>query len=457
VSAQPGRLGVVDDDPLLLDQLTWALKGRFELFKGADAVQGLALAEHDPDVFLLDLRLPPSNEAEEGLKLVAALHQRCPEASIVVMTGEVDRRLAQKAVELGAFDVFRKPFDTAELVLVLTRALERRRLVGENRTLREEMLKKRSFGGLVGASAGMRALFSAIGKVAPSDATVLVYGESGTGKELVAEAIHRGSRRAHGPFVVVNSSALPESLAESELFGHERGAFTGAVAARSGRFEMAHRGTLFLDEVATLSPAVQAKLLRVLERREFERVGGSKTISVDIRLIAATNEDLKARAAKGEFREDLYYRLCTVVLTIPPLRERREDLPLLVDHFAGDAARRHGRPAKSFSPEALAVLAAHPFRGNVRELGHLVEMLTLMVEDDVILPDHLPGAVGTTEPPGTEAALPDGLPLAEAVARYEEGLLRRAIEKAGGVKARAAAALGLDANQMKYLCRKYRL
>jgi two-component system response regulator AtoC len=457
VSAQPGRLGVVDDDPLLLDQLTWALKGRFELFKGADAVQGLALAEHDPDVFLLDLRLPPSNEAEEGLKLVAALHQRCPEASIVVMTGEADRRLAQKAVELGAFDVFRKPFDTAELVLVLTRALERRRLVGENRTLREEMLKKRSFGGLVGASAGMRALFSAIGKVAPSDATVLVYGESGTGKELVAEAIHRGSRRAHGPFVVVNSSALPESLAESELFGHERGAFTGAVAARSGRFEMAHRGTLFLDEVATLSPAVQAKLLRVLERREFERVGGSKTISVDIRLIAATNEDLKARAAKGEFREDLYYRLCTVVLTIPPLRERREDLPLLVDHFAGDAARRHGRPAKSFSPEALAVLAAHPFRGNVRELGHLVEMLTLMVEDDVILPDHLPGAVGTTEPPGTEAALPDGLPLAEAVARYKEELLRRAIEKAGGVKARAAAALGLDANQMKYLCRKYRL
>ena len=453
----PGRLAVVEDDPVLLDQLTWALKGRFDLFKGSDAVQGLALAEHDPDVFLVDLRLPPSNEAEEGLKLVSALHQRRPEASIVVMTGEADRRLAQKAVELGAFDVFRKPFDTAELVLVLTRALERRRLVGENRALREEMLKKRSFGGLVGETPGMRALFAAIGKVAPTDATVLIYGESGTGKELVAEAIHRGSRRAHGPFVVVNSSALPEGLAESELFGHERGAFTGAVAARSGRFEMAHRGTLFLDEVATLSPAVQAKLLRVLERHEFERVGGSKTISVDIRLIAATNENLMERAAKGAFREDLYYRLCTVVLTIPPLRERREDLPLLVEHFAGDAARRHGRPAKSFSPEALAVLAAHPFRGNVRELGHLVEMLTLMVEDGVILPAHLPGAIGVTEPPRPEAALPDGLPLGEAVARYEEELLRRAIEKADGVKSRAATALGLDANQMKYLCRKYRL
>jgi DNA-binding NtrC family response regulator len=455
---EPGRLAVVDDDPLLLDQLTWALKGRFEIFKGSDAVEGLALAGHDPDVFLLDLRLPPSNEVEEGLKLISELHQRCPEASIVVMTGEADRRLAQRSVELGAFDVFRKPFDTAELLLVLTRALERSRLVGENRALREEMLKKRSFGGLVGASVGMRALFSAIGKVAPSDATVLVCGESGTGKELVAEAIHRGSRRAQGPFVIVNSSALPESLAESELFGHERGAFTGAVAMRSGRFEMAHRGTLFLDEVATLSAAVQAKLLRVLEKREFERVGGSKTISVDIRLIAATNEDLKARAAKGEFREDLYYRLSTVVLTIPPLRERREDLPLLTEHFLGATAQRYGRPSKSFSPAAFEALMRHPFRGNVRELQHLIEMLTLMVEDDVILPTHLPGSLVSPEPLRMAAAFPEGLSsLGEAVARYEEELIRRAIEKAGGVKARAAESLGLDANQMKYLCRKYRL
>ncbi|MGE5347556.1 MAG: sigma-54-dependent transcriptional regulator [Acidithiobacillales bacterium] len=454
---ESGHLAIVEDDAALLDQLTWAVKGRFELFKASDAPQGLLLAAHDPDVFLLDLRLPPSNEAEEGLRLVAELHRRCPDASIVVMTGEADRRLAQKAVELGAFDVFRKPFDTAELVLVLSRALERRRLVSENRTLREEMLRRRSFGGLVGDSAGMRSLFASIDKVAPSDATVLVCGESGTGKELVAEAIHRGSRRAEGPFVVVNSSALPESLAESELFGHERGAFTGAVAARSGRFEMAHRGTLFLDEVATLSPAVQAKLLRVLEKREFERVGGSRTISVDIRLIAATNEDLRLRAEKGDFREDLYFRLSTVVLTIPPLRERREDIPLLVEHFTAAAARRHGRPPKRFSPAALEVLSKHPFRGNVRELGHLAEMLTLMVEDDVILPAHLPTAVGAAEAPRAAPAPEEGLPLTRAVARYEEELLRRAIEKAGGVKARAAEVLGLDTNQMKYLCRKYRL
>jgi len=454
---ESGRLAIVEDDAALLDQLTWALKGRFELFKASDAPQGLSLAEHDPDVFLVDLRLPPSNEPQEGLNLVAALHQCRPDASIVVMTGETDRRLAQKAVELGAFDVFRKPFDTAELILVLTRAVERRRLVGENRSLREEMLRRRSFGGLVGSSAGMLALFAAIEKVAPSDATVLICGESGTGKELVAEAIHRGSRRVQGPFVVVNSSALPEGLAESELFGHERGAFTGAVAMRSGRFELAHRGTLFLDEVATLSPAVQAKLLRVLERREFERVGGTKTISVDIRLIAATNEDLKRRAERGEFREDLYYRLNTVVLTIPPLRERREDLPLLLEHFSAAAAKRHGRPAKIFSPATHEALAAHSFRGNVRELEHLVEMLTLMVEDDVILPAHLPGAVRAPDASPAVSFVPSGLPLAEAVARYEEELLRRAIEKAAGVKARAAESLGLDANQMKYLCRKYRL
>ncbi len=456
---ESGRIAVIEDDAALLDQLCWSLKGRFEVLRATDADQGLLLAEQDPDVYLVDLRLPPTNEAEEGLKLVATLHERRPEASIVVMTGESDRRLARKAVELGAFDLFRKPFDAAELILVLSHALERRRLRTENKALREEMLKRRSFEGLVGESPGMRALFSAIEKVAPTDATVLVCGESGTGKELVAEAIHRGSRRSGGPFVPVHGSALAESLAESELFGHEKGAFTGAVAARAGRFELAHRGTLFLDEVSTLSPALQAKLLRVLERREFERVGGTKTIAVDLRLIAATNEDLKHRAEKGDFREDLYFRLSTVVLTIPPLRERREDLPLLLEHFAAAAGRRNGRIPKRFSSDALEALRNHSFRGNVRELEHLVEMLTLMVEEDVVLPRHLPGALGTSAQATSAGGVfaEEGLPFAEAVARFEKRLIRTAIERAGGVKVRAAEALGLDANQMKYLCRKYRV
>jgi len=444
-----GRLAVVEDDSLLLDQLVWALRERFEVHSARDAVEGLRLAELEPDVYLLDLRLPPSGEAEEGLRLLQAIRQRQPDATVVVMTAEKERRWALKAIEMGAFDFFRKPFEKSDLLHVLGRAMERHRILAENRALKEDVFRRESYGGLVGESPGMRALFALIEKVAPTDATVLVTGESGTGKELVAEAIHRGSPRKAGPFVAVNSSALTETLAESELFGHERGAFTGAVASRAGRFELAHGGTLFLDEVATLSPAVQAKLLRVLERHDFERVGGTKTIHVDIRLVAATNEDLEQRVAAGTFRNDLFYRLNTVTLRIPPLRERREDVPLLVDFFAARAAARHGRDPKTFSPAAFETLARHPFHGNVRELEHLVEMLTL------IGPEHLPGTLSRAS--GAGEPVPPGLSFAISVKRFEKELVSQAIARAGGVKARAAEALGLDANQMKYLCRKHRL
>jgi DNA-binding NtrC family response regulator len=452
VSGREGRLAIVEDDRLLLDQLVFALKGAFDVVTAPDAVAGLALVAREPDLFLIDLRLPPSREAEEGLGLLAAIRSKRPEAAVVVMTGETDRRYALKAVELGAFDFFRKPVEKADLLFVLGRALERARLLAENRALKDEILGGRSFDGLVGASAPMRALFAKIGRVAPSDATVLLQGESGTGKELVAEAIHRGSPRKGGPFVAVNGSALPESLAESELFGHEKGAFTGAAEARTGKFELASGGTLFLDEVATLTPAIQAKLLRVLEGRTFERVGGNRTVTVDIRLIAAANEDLARLVAKGGFREDLFYRINTVVLELPPLRERRDDIPLLVEFFAIRAARRHGRPAKAFTPEALEAMKARPYPGNVRELEHLVEMLTLMVEEDAILPGHLPPSG-----PGAAGGGAGELPLAAAVARFEKELLVRTIARTGGVKARAAQALGLDPNQMKYLCRKYGL
>jgi DNA-binding NtrC family response regulator len=452
VTPPAGRLAIVEDDRPLLEQLVFALKGTFDVVTAPDAVAGLALLARAPDLFLIDLRLPPSREPQEGLDLLAAIRAKRPGAVVVVMTGEADRTYARRAVELGAFDFFRKPFEKADLLLVLNRALERARLLAENEALREEIVSGRSFGALVGGSPPMRELFAKILRVAPTDATVLLQGESGTGKELVAEAIHRGSPRKAGPFVAVNGSALPESLAESELFGHEKGAFTGAAEARAGKFELAHGGTLFLDEVSTLTPAIQAKLLRVLESRSFERVGGNRTIAVDIRLVAAANEDLGRLAAKGAFREDLYYRVNTVVLDLPPLRERKDDVPLLVEFFATRAARRHGRPLKTFTPAALEAMQTRPFPGNVRELEHLVEMLTLMVEEDAILPAHLP-------PPlhgGSEAADP-GLPLAAAVARYEKELLVRAIARAGGVKARAAQALGLDVNQMKYLCRKYGL
>lgn len=450
-----GRLVIAEDDRLLADQLSWALRGKFEVSLAADALQARERIGTEPDLFLFDLRLPPSCEPEEGLGLLQEVRQRCPEAAVVIMTGERDRKYALRAIELGASDFFRKPVDAAELQFVLARALDRQRLLRENRELREGMFSLGKFGKLVGRSAPMRALYQAIRRVAASDATVLIEGESGTGKELVAQSLHSESPRANGPFVAVNGSALPETLAESELFGHEKGSFTGAVASRPGKFELAHGGTLFLDEVATLSPGVQAKLLRAIETRQIERVGGRKPIPVDIRLIAASNEQLAARVAAGTFRQDLLFRLNTVTLQLPPLRERLEDLPLLVEFFASRAATRHGRGVKVFSTEALAALARHQWPGNVRELEHLVEMVTLMVEGNEVMPEHLPASFGQGSASPVSSAEP--LPFHEAVAAFEKELLRQAISQAGGVKNTAARSLGLDTNQMKYLCRKHQL
>jgi len=454
-----GRVAIVEDDRALLDQIRWALKSSWDVSAAEDATAGLALLAEEPDLFLIDLRLPPSREPREGLDLLRAIRERRPDLPVVVMTGERERGHALKAVELGAYDFFRKPVNPAELGVILGRALERARLVAENRALRDEMSARHSLGPIVGTSAPMRKLFREIEKVAASDATVLITGQSGTGKELVAQSLHRGSPRASAPFVAVNSSALPETLAESELFGHEKGAFTGAVSSRPGKFELAHRGTLFLDEAATLTPAVQAKLLRVLESRKFERVGGNRTVSVDIRLLVATNEDLEKRVAAGTFREDLYYRLNTVVLRIPPLRERPGDIPLLVDYFREKWGKHHGRAPRRFSPAALEALVKHDWPGNVRELEHMVEMLTLMVEAEEVTADDLPGTftrdAGKAGRPVEATASNESLP--EAVARFERDMVSAAISRADGVKARAARNLGIDTNQMRYLCRKYGL
>jgi DNA-binding NtrC family response regulator len=452
-----GRLAIIEDDPVLLDQLRWALKSKFEIQTASNGVDGAALIESGPECFLIDLRLPPSNEPREGLDLLRTIRSRAPESAVIVMTGEKDRRFALKAIEHGAYDFFRKPIDPAELALIVGRALERQRLLAENRALRDDVLGRASFGNLVGASPAMRALFRSIEKVAPADTTVLIVGESGTGKELVAESIHRTSARASRPFIAVNSSALPEGLAESELFGHEKGSFTGATAARPGKFELAHGGTLFLDEAATLSAPVQAKLLRVLESRKFERVGGTRTISVDIRLLVATNEDLVARVAAGTFREDLFYRLNTVVLKIPPLRDRGEDVLLLADAFVARWAAHHRKKPKILSPQVRDAFRANRWPGNVRELEHLIEMLTLMADEEEILIDHLPGPFRSVPRPDAPPAPPPSLPLHEAVEAFEREMLVRAISVAAGVKAKAARSLGLDQNQMKYLCRKHRL
>jgi two-component system response regulator AtoC len=451
-----GRLAIVEDDPVLLEQLHWALKGKFDVQTAGNGVDGAALIDSAPECFLIDLRLPPSNQPQEGLELLREIRRRAPEATVIVMTGEKDRRYALKAIEDGAYDFFRKPVDPSELALILGRALERQRLIAENRVLKEDVLARETFGNLVGASKPMRSLFERIEKVAPADTTVLIAGESGTGKELVAASIHRMSTRASKPFIAVNSSALPEGLAESELFGHEKGSFTGATAARPGKFELAHGGTLFLDEAATISAAVQAKLLRALESRKFERVGGTRTISVDIRLLVATNEDLSAMVSAGTFREDLFYRLNTVVLTIPPLRDRGDDVFLLVDAFLERWAAHHRKKRKTLSPQVRDAFRAYRWPGNVRELDHLIEMLTLMTDEEEIRVDHLPGIFRAAAPLEVMAAPPE-LPLPEAVSRFEREMLVRAISAASGVKAKAARSLGIDQNQMKYLCRKFGL
>jgi two-component system response regulator HydG len=461
VGAAPrlGRIVIVEDDAALLEQLTWALKGNFAVSGARDATHGKALCESDPDLYLFDMRLPPSNQVQEGLELLRHVRRRDPDATVVMMSGEGERGDALRAVALGAFDFFQKPIDTAELLVILNRALERRRLIVENRELRlsasDPALNPVAAGGLVGDSPPMRRLRVDIQKVAATDATVLLLGESGTGKELVARSIHAGGPRRDRPFVAVNASAFPDSLAEAELFGHEKGAFTGAVGSRPGRFELAHGGTLFLDEIGTLSAAVQSKLLRVLENREVERLGGRRTIPVDFRLISATNEDLEARVSAGTFREDLYYRIHTVPIRIPPLRERGGDIRLLAEHFVKQFAGRHGRGAKRLSAEALRRLEAHGWRGNVRELQHVVEMLVLFSDAEIIDEADLPRALRPAPVSAAPPSAPKGF--AEAVEAYERALLAEAIAAAGGVKAEAARRLGLDANQIKYLSRKFGL
>jgi DNA-binding NtrC family response regulator len=449
-----GRVLIVEDDRELLEQLKWTLKGHFSVTGVGDAAKARELLGSEPDLYLFDLRLPPSGRVEEGLDLLREARRRDPDATVVMMSAEEDRQVALRSIDLGAFDFFRKPIDSAEMIVILKRAFERRRLVKENREWKEAARGARSFDKLVGSSPAMKRLFVEVEKVAPTDATILLQGESGTGKELVAHAIHDRSARRARAFIAVNVSALPETLAESELFGHEKGAFTGAVASRPGRFELAHGGTLFLDEIGTLSPAVQAKLLRALESREIERVGGRRSIPVDFRLISATNEDLEARVAAGTFREDLLYRINTIQIDIPPLRARTGDVALLAQHFLTKYCARHGR-RRSFEPAVLARLEAHPWRGNVRELEHAVEALVLFSETDVIGLADLPRALRSRE--SATAVLTTTGSFAEAVSDYERRLLADAIAQAGGVKAEAARKLGLDPNQIKYLCRKYGL
>jgi two-component system response regulator HydG len=424
-----------------------------------DAPQALqALAKSDFDVVVTDYKLPGG----DGLTILRQVKERRPECEVMVITAYGTIELAVEAMQAGAADFITKPFSPEELRVKLEKLFERlwerrelRRLSEENLYLREEMEDRFHFGEIIGRSAPMQAVFRTIEKVAPQDSTVIIYGESGTGKELVARAVHRASPRRDGPFVRVNCGALTESLLESELFGHERGAFTGAVKRKKGRFELAHRGTIFLDEIGDISHALQVKLLRVLQEREFERVGGEETVSVDVRVIAATHKELRAEVAAGHFRDDLYYRLHIIPIYLPPLRQRREDIPVLVEHFISRLAVELRKPNLRIAPEAVEQLQNYDWPGNIRELENVLERAAVLCEGDTITALDLP-VLGRTG--GRVVELPNQeYNLNEVLESVERQLIERALAHANGVKAEAARLLGIKSSALYYKLEKYGL
>jgi DNA-binding NtrC family response regulator len=409
---------------------------------GSEALE--ALSDGPYSIVLTDLKMPHMS----GMELIEEVQKRRLPVVVIVMTGHGSIDEAVQAMRLGATDFLTKPIDFEHLRLIIQRALRERALHDEVATLREQLHERFAFHHILSKSPKMLGVFELIGDVAQSDATVLIEGETGTGKELVARAVHHASAVRTGPFVAVNCAAVPETLLESELFGHEKGSFTGATGQRKGRFELAHGGTIFLDEVGDVPAAMQAKLLRVLQERGFERVGGSQTVEVDVRVITATNRSLQAMVQEAKFREDLYYRLNVVKIHLPPLRERREDIPLLVGHFLQKYARPGAAP-KQMAPPAMEALLRYQWPGNVRQLENAVERGCVTARDEIIGPRNLPSEIVTPSGRSRAVVHPDlSQPLAAQIpnvlAAFEERYLRRALRKARGSLARTARIAGLS-------------
>ena len=465
---------VVDDEPRILESLGRLLEREgFRAFLAKDGTQAEAILEREPAIglVLLDVALP----GEDGLALLARWVEGRPDLAVILMSGHGTIEMAVQATKLGAYDFLEKPLSSDKVLVTLRNADRRLRLERENQSLRESAGLVRS---LVGRSRAIETLLSQIALAAPTTATVLVTGESGTGKELIARALHDASPRKAQAFVALNCAALPEDLVESELFGHEKGAFTGAVAARRGKFEEAHRGTLFLDEIGDMSLRTQAKLLRVLQDGQVTRLGGSAATTVDVRVVAATNRPLEDAIARGGFREDLYYRLNVVPLPVPPLRDRVEDLGLLAEHFLALLGRQMGRRPRKLDRAALARLGRHAWPGNVRELKNLLERIVILTPGDVIteadVAAHLPAASAAARPP--ESTPPAPVPASPALTdddeepagQAEAGSLKAQLEAAervaiedalrrGGTVAHAAELLGLERSHLYKKLRKHHL
>ncbi len=439
------RILVVDDDPKILNRLQESLQREGYLVATAKngELAGHMLDQEYYDLALIDLNMPKV----DGMTLLKTLVEYHSDTVGIILTGHATIRNAVEAMKLGAVDYLAKPVKMEELLLVVQRALEFRDLKRENIALKRQLKKKYRFENFIGDSLPMNKVFRVIEKVADTDSTVLILGESGTGKELVAKAIHYHSMRKDKPMIPVNCGAIPEELLESELFGHEKGAFTNAIRTRIGRFELATGGTIFLDEVAEMSPHLQVKLLRILQEQEFERLGGTKTIRCDVRILAATNKDLDKLVEEGTFREDLYYRLKVIPIALPPLRDRRSDIPLLAYHFLENIIKNKKRKKMVLTKDAIRALTNYDWPGNVRELENIIERLVILTEDDQITVDDMPEKIARTQALefDEEGLVPEeGLSLNSAVNEYERQLIISALEKAGWVKNRAAKLLKMN-------------
>ncbi|MCO5045022.1 MAG: sigma-54 dependent transcriptional regulator [Kiritimatiellae bacterium] len=439
---------IVDDEKNSREGLARALQRSYDVRLAENGPRALEILANEPvDVMLSDVRMP----GMDGLTLLQRAIARSPAPVCIMLTAYGSIELAVEAMRRGAYDFMTKPINLDRLELVLKRALESRALEVENRALREQLDARFGLENIVGQSPALQEVFDTIRQVAQSRATVLIQGESGTGKELVAQALHRLSPRSKGPFIAVHCAALSETLLESELFGHERGAFTGATERRRGRFELADGGTLFLDEIGEIDSSLQVKILRVLEERRFERVGGQETIDVDVRLVAATNRDLKKKVEEGTFREDLFYRLDVVAIRLPPLRERVGDLPLLVDHFISVFAEENGKKIVGITPEAMQALGGYEWPGNVRELRNMVERMVVLARGEKLtlrdVPLHVRGELDAAPARGGALSL-------EA---NEKQMIVRALKASGGNVTKAAAELGISRRTLHRKLNEYGL
>jgi DNA-binding NtrC family response regulator len=443
------RILVVDDD----DNLRWVLQTQledagYEVAAAQDGPAALAsIQESRPALVLTDLKMPGMS----GLELLEQIRAEEPDLPVIVITAFGTIQSAVEAVKAGAYDYLTKPIDRERFPVVVEKALERRALAFENKQLRDRLETRTRFDQMVGESEPMQRIYNLVEMVADSDVTVLLTGESGTGKELVARAIHHKSARADGPFVTLNCGALPENLFESELFGYDKGAFTGAMATKVGRFELAHGGTLLLDEVGELSLKSQVDFLRVLETKEFRRLGGTKLIKVDTRIIAATNRNLEEAVEQGNFREDLYYRFNVVPVRLPPLRERGDDIPLLADRFLQEFCLQHHREPKEMSRDAMRLLRLYAWPGNIRQLRNLMERLVVTVKDSLIQPGHLPEEIQASMEDARTMVVTLGTPIEQ----IEREVIERTLKEVTNHREKAAKLLGISLRTLQYKIKEY--